>query len=95
MCFSQPGSLAFALLGLGTAALLKARGHPFRRYGLFLYFALMEVIQFNVSSRTRGTDTLTLSVSSKQQSTGLPHGQWPREQLGSYLVLFKIVTGHK
>jgi hypothetical protein len=49
MCFSQSGSIGFALLGSATAALLRARGHPFRKYGLFLYFALMEFIQFGVS----------------------------------------------
>lgn len=49
MCFSQPGSLAFFALGAGTGLFLKARGSPRRRYQLFLYFALMELIQFGVS----------------------------------------------
>jgi ABC-type molybdate transport system ATPase subunit len=46
MCFSQPASLGFAIMGFGTAAILRARGHSFRRYQLFAYFAIMEVIQF-------------------------------------------------
>ena len=35
---------------MATGGFLKARGHPGRRYGLFFYFALMEFIQFMVSS---------------------------------------------
>jgi hypothetical protein len=34
----------------GTAAFLRYRGHPFRRYQLFAYFGIMEVIQFLVSA---------------------------------------------
>lgn len=49
MCFSQPASLGFGLLGMGTGLFLRARGHPTRRYALFMYFALMEFIQFGVS----------------------------------------------
>jgi hypothetical protein len=49
MCFSQRGSLGFFALGAGTGLFLKARGSPTRRYQLFLYFALMELIQFGVS----------------------------------------------
>jgi len=46
MGFSQATSLGFGVLGLGTACLLWARGHPPRRYALFLWFALIEFIQF-------------------------------------------------
>lgn len=48
MCFSQPGSLAFFVMGGATGLFLRARGHPARRYMLFLNFALMELIQFGV-----------------------------------------------
>lgn len=46
MVFSQVTSLGFGVLGLATGALLWARGHPARRYAVFLWFALMEFIQF-------------------------------------------------
>jgi len=49
MVFSQVTSLGFGVLGLATGALLWARGHPARRYAVFLWFALMEFIQFTVS----------------------------------------------
>ncbi len=50
MCFSQGGSLAFLGMGLGTGLFLRSRGHPPRRYWLFIYFAMMEAIQFMVSA---------------------------------------------
>ncbi|KAF8067160.1 hypothetical protein HT031_002207 [Scenedesmus sp. PABB004] len=45
MCFSQPASAGFAVMGIATGVWLRSRGHPFRRYQIFLWFALMEIIQ--------------------------------------------------
>lgn len=50
MCFSQGGSLTFLGLGLGTGLFLRSQGRPTRHYALFMYFALMELIQFLVSA---------------------------------------------
>ncbi|WIA42296.1 hypothetical protein OEZ86_008310 [Tetradesmus obliquus] len=46
MCFTQPASAFFAVMAFSTAAFLRYRGHPFRRWQMFAYFGLMEVIQF-------------------------------------------------
>lgn len=48
MCWNQPASAAFAAIGFGTAALLRARGRPPHRWSLFVFFGIMEVIQFLV-----------------------------------------------
>jgi hypothetical protein len=50
MCFSQTASLGFGLLGLVTGLILWARGHPARRFTIFLWFAIMEFIQYMVST---------------------------------------------
>lgn len=45
MCFSLEASVTFAAIGLGTCGILLARGRPSWAWGLFLYFAVMEMLQ--------------------------------------------------
>lgn len=65
MCFSQSGSLGFLAMGMGTGLFLRARNHPPRRYWLFLYFALMEAIQFMVRGGgcSQSTQMIALKLS--------------------------------
>jgi hypothetical protein len=49
MCFSRPASAAFGLVAVAAGSFLRSRGHPFRRYQMFFFFAIMEAIQFAVS----------------------------------------------
>lgn len=60
------------MLGLSTAAFLRAKGHPARRYVLFLWFAVMELIQYAVSMDTAMQSAILAAKQQHVASIRLP-----------------------